>query len=295
MSRDSFLEALGHLLARLFRRTPHAEAANGPEHPRGIRQSKWLSWLSGVLVARFAIWLFITGFTGFLAWNYFLPKSKETPNGPIVWNIEDNARGLGYFLNMWETQSHEIRVLGFQAHGKNITGDPIQHMHGYMRSDLTNAQIPIYLHAQERGSTKIQACFAHPWIPTAPEETYGIPAFAEFNVSTFEKPTVEISQTEGVKDGVTAAEFKKAFAPFTVVIEYEGGKVQRRFSKDEIERQFSLFEKSSEKIFNPLSDPYVLRKPTARPLTLAPLHPLIPLATPTKPNDDTTSAVPPKN
>jgi len=80
-----------------------------------------------------------------------------------------------------------------------------------------------------------------------------------------------------------------------VIIEYEGGKVQRRFSRDEIERQFSIFQKSFEKTLNPLSDPYVLRKPTARPLTLPPLHPLIPLATPAKPTNDTTGKAPPKD
>jgi hypothetical protein len=88
MSRDSFLEALGHKLARLFRRPP-IEAANGPEQLGGIGKSRWLSWLSGVLVIRFAIWLFITGFTGFFAWNYFLLKPTvvaATAIGPIAWN-----------------------------------------------------------------------------------------------------------------------------------------------------------------------------------------------------------------
>jgi hypothetical protein len=196
---------------------------------------------------------------------------------------------------MMETQGHELRVLGFVAHGKNITGDPIEHLHGYIRSDLTNAQIPIYLQAQEPGSTKIQACFPHPWIPTAPEETFGIPAFAEFNVATFEKPSVQISLTEGVKDGVTVSEFKTAFVPFTVFIEYEGGKLQRSFSRDEIERQFSIFQKTFEKTLNPLSDPYVLRKPNARPITLPPLHPIVPLATPAKQNEDNTSTIAPKD
>jgi hypothetical protein len=216
-------------------------------------------------------------------------------NGPIVWNIEDNAKGLGYFLNIMETAGHEMRILGFQAHGKNITDDPIQQLHGYMRSDLTNAQIPIYIQAQEPGETKIAACFPHPWIPTDPAETFGIPAFAEFNIGTFEKPAAEISPTEGVLDGAALSEFKATFVPFTVVIEYEGGRVERRFTREEIEQQFSIFQKTFNKTLNPLSDPYVLRKPSARPVTLPPLHPLIPLATPSKPSNDNTGSVPPKD
>ena len=165
-----------------------------------------------------------------------------------------------------------------------------------MRSDLTNAQIPIYLQAQEPDVSKIQACFPHPWIPTAPEETYGIPAFAEFDVGTYEKPFAEISLTEGAKDGVLATDFVAAFVPFTVVIEYDGGKIQRQFSRDEIERQFTIFEKTFEKTLNPLSNPHVVRKPTARAVTLPPLHPLIPLATPTQPNDSApTGTVRPKD
>jgi hypothetical protein len=217
------------------------------------------------------------------------------PIGPIVWNIEDNAKGLGYFINMVETQGHDIRVLGFQAHGKNITDKPIQHLTGYMRSDLTNAQIPIYLLAQEPGSTKIAACFPHPWIPTAPDETYGIPPFAEFNVGTYEKPTLAISPTEGAMDGALLADFKAAFAPFTVVIEYEGGRLERRFSQNEIDRQFSIFEKTNEKTFNPLSSPYVLRRPNARPVDLEPLHSIIPLASPVKPDNSATGTATPKD
>jgi hypothetical protein len=220
----------------------------------------------------------------------------DQPSGPIVWNIETNAKGLGYFLNIMETAGHELRVLGFQAHGKNITGDPIQHLHGYMRSDRTNAEIPIYLLAQEPGATKVAACFPHPWIPTAPDETYGIPAYAEFNVATYEKPSIEISATEGVMNGTIVSDFNTAFVPFTVVLEYDGGRVERKFSQEEIEQQFAIFQKTFEKSLNPLSDPYVLRKPTARPVTLAPLHPIIPLATPTKPSDDNpTTATPPKD
>jgi hypothetical protein len=213
------------------------------------------------------------------------------PNGPIAWNIEQAAQGSAYFLNMMKTFGKELRILGFQAHGRNISTDPISHLSGYIRSDLTNAQIPIYLQAQDADQTKIHACFPHPWIPTAPDETYGIPGFAEFDIGTYEKPFVEISLTEGVKEGVTAADFLATFVPFTVVLEYDGGNIKRKFSRTEVEQQFTIFEAG----LNPLSNPHVLRKTDARPPTLAPLHPLIPLATPVPSNNTPTGTIPPKD
>jgi hypothetical protein len=51
-----------------------------------------------------------------------------------------------------------------------------------MRSELTNATLPIYIVAQDPDETKVQTCFAQATIPTLPEETYGIPGFADFDI-----------------------------------------------------------------------------------------------------------------
>ena len=77
-----------------------------------------LRWL--IAAAMFAA--IVVVFSPFVA-SFKLPFIA--PSGPIVWNFEDNAKGLGYFLNMMETQGRGLRVLGFQAHGKNITDEPI--------------------------------------------------------------------------------------------------------------------------------------------------------------------------
>jgi hypothetical protein len=71
---------------------------------------------------------------------------------------------------------------GIGAHGKNITTNPITRISGYMRSELTNATLPIYIVAQDPDETKVQTCFAQATIPTLPEETYGIPGFADFDI-----------------------------------------------------------------------------------------------------------------
>jgi len=230
------------------------------------------------------------------AYERAVSKWKEpVPIGPIVWNIEDNAKGLGYFLNMMQTEGHELRVLGFQAHGKNISGQPISHFSGYMRSDLTNAQVPIYLQAQDPDTSKVLACFPHPWIPTAPSDTYGIPPFAEFDISTFQKPFVAISATEGVTDGVPLSDFMGSFAPFTVYIEYDGGKLERKFSREEVERQSAILQNTVNAKLNPLGSPHILRKSTAQPSGTEPLQSILPLATP-RPNQDTpTGSIPHKN
>jgi hypothetical protein len=252
MSRDNFLEAVGRRVARLFSRQPHAEAANTTKPSREVRRSGWLSsWLSGVFVVRFAIWLFITGFTGFLAWNYFLPRSAVKPIGSIAWNFESAAKGAGWFLGMFKTNAQEIRILGFGAHGKNVTKDPIKQLTGWMRSDVTNVSKPIYILGQDSDESQMPACTLR--VPTTYDETYGIPPLGDFDVVTF--PFVGYAQT----DGISAATFLNTFAPFTVHIEYDGAVADRQFSKEEIRKQIDLFSQ----IVSLQNIPRVIRKENA--------------------------------
>jgi hypothetical protein len=125
---------------------------------------------------------------------------SEQSTGRIVWNFEQTARGGGYFLTLQKVGDQEIRVIGFGAHGKNISGDPISQFSGYLRSERTNAEIPIYILAQDANESKAIACFPHPWIPTVPGETFGIPPLADFEIGTHEKPFIEAG-----KDGVFVA------------------------------------------------------------------------------------------
>src|SRR4029077_11585514 len=118
----------------------------------------------------------------------------------------------GYFLNMTKTPGREIRVLGFQAHGKNISLEPISQFSGYLRSDVTNKQVPVYIMAQEATPDGIPACT--PNFPTAPQETLGIPALASFDISTYDK----IVFPQAIDEGIPASEFLRDYAPFTVVL-----------------------------------------------------------------------------
>lgn len=192
-------------------------------------------------------------------------------SGRIVWNLEQMAKGGGYFLNMTKTNNQEIRVLGFQAHGKNNSNSPISRFNGYIRSDLTNAQRPIYILAQDADETQIPACI--PRIPTLPQQTLGIPAFGDFDIATFEKASIIPGN-----DGIVVSKFINDFVPFTLVLEYDGGRIERQFSRAEVNKQIEIFEKT----ISLQSVPRVLRRADAAPPILSPLQPLL-KATPLPP------------
>ena len=88
--------------------------------------------------------------------------------------------------------------MGFQAHGKNTSTDPITEFSGFIRSDRTNEQRPMYILAQDATRDSHLPTYAiPPMIPTPPEETYGIPGLADFDIGTHNKPFIETG-----KDGV---------------------------------------------------------------------------------------------
>jgi hypothetical protein len=219
-------------------------------------------------------------------------SSDNAQVGNVIWNFEQTARGLGYFLTLQRVNGQEIRFINFGAHGKNISNSPIYQFSGYLQSDLTNARLQIYLLAQNAEAATTLACFAHPWIPTLPEETFSIPPLADFEITTFDKAFIEAG-----KDGMPISIFWNNFGPFMLVLEYDGVRFQRHFSKEEIQRQLDMFEKS----LNPKSNPFVLRRPNASPAALPPLEPLVintpslppPLSIPKAPAPPLASPVPP--
>lgn len=211
------------------------------------------------------------------------PKVEGPDTGSIIWNFEPAAKGNGYFLNMQKLLSQpnqEIRVMGFQAHGKNVTNSPISNFKGYLRSDLTNVQIPILINAQDPDAAKsAPVCVGQPWAPTIPDETFGIPPFADFDVTTYEKPFVIPQNLLTNTDGMTLQKFMNDFVPFTVVLEYDGKKYERQFTKGEVEQQVAIFEKN----LTPETNPRVVRKANAQRAPLIPLTTLIPPDLPKSP------------
>ena len=204
--------------------------------------------------------------------------------GRIVWDFDQNASGRGFFLNITKTGDQETRLLGFQAHGKNNSSDPISEFSGFIRSRLTNAPRQIYILAQDADESKTLACSLK--VPTLPQDTFGIPPFADFDVTTFEKTFTAL----GI-DGMPISAFLKNFGPFEVVLNYDGSTYQRSFSRDEILKQVSILEKSAEL----QSVPRVIRKPTAPKITMPSLKaPLASPIPPKTPDDHSTGSIPPK-
>ena len=202
------------------------------------------------------------------------PPEQAQSTGRIAWNFDQTARGEGYFLNMGKLNDGEIHVAGFGAHGKNTSKDPITEFKGYIRSDLTNAQLPIYIiafgpdHQARPGEISFPNMF-----PTLPEETYGIPGLAEFDIVTHKTQAIQ----SGV-DGMPLSKFLREFGAFTLVLEYDGIKLEKQFTADSIKKQLELFDKS----LNPQNAtiPRVTRKPNATP----PPEPIImPLPFPMQP------------
>jgi hypothetical protein len=154
--------------------------------------------------------------------HVFWTQSPDT--GRIVWNFEETAKGIGYFLNLQKLSNEpEVRVVSFGAHGKNNSAEPLTDFTGYIRSDVTNATIPLYINAAEADA--VNACT--PVVPTSPKDTLGIPGFANFDVASSEKPFfINIAN-----DGKPLSEFLRTFVPFTVVVQYDGKIYQRHFSR----------------------------------------------------------------
>lgn len=229
--------------------------------------------------------LFGIGVGGLLGSGDYVFWAVAPNMGPIVWNFEDTARGRGYFLDLQkplQPPNQEIVVAGFGAHGKNITAEPITDFDGYLRSDKNNEHLPIRILAAN--ASIVNACSF--LVPTLPQDTLGIPAFADFNVSTSEKP-IFLNRFEGMP----LSRFLNEFVPFTIVTTYGGKLYQRHFTREEVDRQVAILEKAAA----PSANPYVIRKTTAPVVTVIPppLTTLIPPnATPIPP--DVTGKVPEK-
>jgi hypothetical protein len=169
-----------------------------------------------------------------------------------------------------------------------VAGDPISQFGGMIRSNLTNTPRPIYILAQD-AVENVAACGLRS--PTLPEDTFGVPPFGDFDITTFEKTFTELG-----KDGVPATKFMNEFGPFTVVLEYDGARFERSFSRDEILNQIAIFERT----LGQQSVPRVTRKPSAPKIALPQFRTAPAQATPVRPkspivDDPTTGSVPSKD
>jgi hypothetical protein len=203
-----------------------------------------------------------------------LVTSTALDTGRIAWNFDQIAKGQANFLNLGRRNQEEIRVLGFGAHGKNTSKDPVTEFRGVVRSDLTNNTLPIFIMSEN-----VDAPAHNPlnpqFIPTRPEETYGIPGLAEFDIVSHEQA---LPQT-GI-DGMLLSRFQREFGSFTVVLEYDGIKLEQKFSNEDINKAVEKFRNDT----NPQPTgaiPRVTRKPNATP----PIQLVLPIPDQPAPHD----------
>jgi hypothetical protein len=140
----------------------------------------------------------------------------------IVWNFEDQEHPP-FFLAFEKTNTMDAPVLvGFQAHGKNNSDKPIKNISGVVRSLITNKEFPIKIMAE--GS------------PSSPNDTNGIPPFADFDIVTMEGPV-------NVVNGQIVSRIEKMsdFSEFEFEFDYDGNKFVRKFTKDEVDKQRQMF------------------------------------------------------
>jgi hypothetical protein len=145
-------------------------------------------------------------------------------------------------------------LLGFQAHGKNNSDKPINNISGVVRSLITNKEFPIKIMAEGT--------------PTSPNDTNGIPPFADFDIVTMEGPV-------NILNGQIVSRIEKMsdFSEFELEFDYDGNKFVRKFTKDEIDKQRQMFSN----ILDPdkSSVPRVTKKAkqdTTQPTNTAPAH-----------------------
>jgi hypothetical protein len=89
----------------------------------------------------------------------------------VSWNFED-VQHPPFFLDFEKANELQGLVLiCFQAHGRNNSDKPIMNISGFVRSNITNKEFPINFIVQG--------------ILVAPENTNGIPQFADFDIVTW--------------------------------------------------------------------------------------------------------------
>ncbi|HXD14367.1 MAG TPA: hypothetical protein VNU65_09330 [Xanthobacteraceae bacterium] len=225
---------------------------------------KRLGGLTRQVVVPLGILLLGLGIGGVIASGQYTVWTVAPNTGRIIWNFEQTASGRGYFLNLQKWPIEGMRIIGFGAHGKNNSAEPINDFGGYMRSDVTNETFPLYLVAAVSDAPNI----CTPAANTAPKDTLGIPGFADFDIVSFEKPLF----VNVLHEGPSLTKFLSTFVPFTIVMQYDGKTYQRRFSREEVDRQVALFETAS----GPITNPHVVRKSSLPPPPPPPLTTLIP-------------------
>ncbi len=166
----------------------------------------------------------------------------SSPLPDISWDYDKPNWGMIGFLNLARSASQDqtVWVRAFQALGQNNTDGPILHLSGIIRSDLNNREVPVNF----RVGPEI----------VRPEDTYGIPRNASFNLESGPFNTADTR-------GLTREEFLATFGAFTFELNYDGKRYIRHFTRDDSERLILKFVTDLDR-GSPKPPPMVTKKTT---------------------------------
>lgn len=161
----------------------------------------------------FAAGCILIAFSDWLTWPYVALRNFQRSGGlfgPIRWNF----RG---FLGMTADDWSDLRVVGFQATGRNRRARPLAEISGCIRSDITGQEVPLQLNI---GGD-----------PIPPEQAYSIPGRATFGVVCM---LPQHPNRDGLMRGPPAGKFLRQFGGFTFVFQAEGREWNIHFSHEEV-------------------------------------------------------------
>lgn len=140
-------------------------------------------------------------------------KNNETSG--LNWNFERDIA----FIGMSAGPEQQILIHNFQARGKNLTGDPIEKLNGYIRSDRTAQQFPVLFNLKGKATPLCDV-------------TVPVGAIIDIHAA-FSNDRTPISLRE----------FLTEMVPFTFIFEYDGKSVRRTVTLGEVEERVSNYSK----------------------------------------------------
>ena len=156
---------------------------------------------------------------------------RENDGSPFSW-LETPS------LNTTISQDGTIGVSSVNAFGKNESGQEVILVNTYLVSGATGKEASLSIGARSDG-----------WLK--PNETNPIPPLANLELSTLDNPEFKKSSEQ----------FLREWAPYTVVIQVDGKKYRKTYSKEEIRAVFDAARARNERMRGDFGPRVTKRKP----------------------------------
>jgi hypothetical protein len=117
------------------------------------------------------------------------------------------------------SDGHSVNIFFLRITGVNRSDDPIENVDGFLRSNITNEQLPIFFDEEGQYLRTIQ--------------TRGIPPHRNFVIIV---PFTPIQSQADFGNAITSEEFIKKYSDITINIKFDGrgSPYTRRYTQEEI-------------------------------------------------------------